>query len=191
LFQPPKNQDVGAIFGWFFFAFCSGAVFLHFLRGDRLVLRVAGARELKDEEREVEQLVHRVAAAADLPPPEVRLINSWAPNALAVGLTPKRATVVLTTELVRRLESKELEAVVAHELAHVANRDGAVMTFVSGPSLLGDLMRRDGSGRGEAFFYIFYGPCTFSASCSCGRSRVIANTRPTVALRSSPGRPSS
>jgi heat shock protein HtpX len=65
---------------------------------------------------------------------------------------------VLTTELLRRLEPKEIEAVVAHELAHIANRDGAVMTFVSGPSLLGDLMRKDSSGKGEILFYVFYLP---------------------------------
>jgi heat shock protein HtpX len=102
--------------------------------------------------------VRRTAATADLPPPEVRVIHSRAPNALAVGLTPKRATVVLTNELVRRLEPKELEAVIAHELAHIANRDTAVMTFVSGPSLLGDSMREEDSGRGFVFFYLFYWP---------------------------------
>jgi heat shock protein HtpX len=156
-----EDRDGGAILGWLFFAFCFGVVlYLHFLRGDGLALRTAGARKLDDddEEKEVEQLVRRTAASADLPPPEVRLITSRAPNALAVGLRPKQATVALTTELLRRLEPKEVEAVVAHELAHIANRDGAVMTFVSGPSLLGDYMREHGGGRGWVFFYVFYWP---------------------------------
>jgi heat shock protein HtpX len=155
-----EDGDGGAILGWLFFAFCFGViVYFHFVRGDGLALRTARARELDDDEhKEVEQLVRRTAASADLPPPEVRLIKSRAPNALAVGLRPKHATVALTTELLRRLEPKEVQAVVAHELAHIANRDSAVMTFVSGPSLLGDYMREDGGGRGWVFFYVFYWP---------------------------------
>jgi heat shock protein HtpX len=88
----------------------------------------------------------------------VAVIRSRAPNALAVGLRPKHATVALTTELVRRLDRKELEAVVAHELAHLGNRDGVVMTFVSGPCILGAVMRDDGGSRGWVFFYVFYWP---------------------------------
>lgn len=154
------DGDAGAILSWFFFAFCFGVIFVvHVLRGDRLILRSAGAKTIeRDEERDVQELVRRTAAAADLPPPRVALIRSNAPNALAVGLRPKQATVALTTELMRRLEPKELEAVVAHELAHIANRDGAVMTFVAGPSLLGAAMRDDGGGRGWVFFHVFYWP---------------------------------
>ena len=155
-----EDRDGGAIFGWLFFAVCFGVVFyVHVLRGGALALRIGGARKvMKREEEEVKQLVHRTAASVDLPPPELKLINSWSPNAFAVGVRRAEATVVLTTELLRRLEPKEIEAVVAHELAHIANRDGAVMTFVSGPSLLGDYMREDGGGRGWVFFYVFYWP---------------------------------
>jgi heat shock protein HtpX len=154
------DRDAGAIFGWFFFAVCFGVLFyFHFVRGGGLALRVVGAREvMKPEEKETEQLVRQMAASADLPPPQLKLINSWSPNAFAVGLRRAHATVVLTTELLRRLEAKELEAVVAHELAHLANRDGAVMTFVSGPCMFGDFMRKEGSGRGEILFYVFYWP---------------------------------
>jgi heat shock protein HtpX len=155
-----EDRDAGAIFGWLFFAFCFGVLFfVHVIRGDLLALRIAGAQILKpDEEEEIQDLVRRTATSADLPPPRVALIHSSAPNALAVGLRPKQATVALTTELVRRLDRKELEAVVAHELAHIGNRDGVVMTFVSGPSIFGAVMREDGGGKGEAFFYIFYWP---------------------------------
>ena len=154
------DGDAGAIFGWLFLALCFGVIFVvHVLGGDQLILRSAGAKTLeRGEEKEVEELVRRTAASADLPPPRVALIPSRAPNALAVGLRPKQATVALTTELVRRLDSKELEAVVAHELAHIANRDGVVMTFVSGPSVFGAVMRDDGGSRGEVFFYVFYWP---------------------------------
>jgi heat shock protein HtpX len=154
------DRDAGAILGWFFLAFCFGAIaVVHFLRGDRLILRSAGAKALeRGEEQEIGELVRRTAASADLPPPRIALIRSWGPNALAVGLSPKRATVALTTELMRRLDAKELEAVIAHELAHIANRDGIVMTFVSGPSMLGAVMRDDGGSKGPVFFYIFYWP---------------------------------
>jgi heat shock protein HtpX len=153
------DGDAGAIFGWLFFAVCFGVLFFfHFVRGGGLALRVVGARKvMKPEEEEIEQLVRRTAASADLPPPTLKLINSWAPNAFAVGLRQAHATVVLTTELLRRLEPKEVEAVVAHELSHIANRDGAVMTFVSGPCMLGDFMRKD-SGRGWVLFHVFYWP---------------------------------
>jgi heat shock protein HtpX len=154
------DRDAGAIFGWFFLALCFGAIFVvHVLGADELVLRSAGAKTIeRSQEKEVEDLVRRVAAAADVAPPKVALIRSRAPNALAVGLRRKDATVALTTELVQRLEREELSAVVAHEVAHIANRDGIVMTFVSGPSMLGALMRDDGGSKGPVFFYVFYWP---------------------------------
>jgi heat shock protein HtpX len=155
-----SDRDAGAIFGWLFFAFLFGFVFaMHVLRADRLTLRSVGAKGAeRGEHGEIEELVRRTAASADLPAPRVALIHSSAPNALAVGLRQKNATVALTTGLLRRLEPKELEAVVAHELAHIANRDGAVMTFVSWPSMFGDFIRKEGTGRGEVFFYVFYLP---------------------------------
>ena len=154
------DGDAGAILGWFFFAVCFGVIFvMHVLRGDQIVLRSAGAKTLDPgEEKEIEELLRRTAASADLPPPRLAVIRSRASNAFAVGLRPKHATVALTTELVHGLTPKELEAVIAHEFAHVANRDGAVMTFVAGPSQLGATMRDDGGGKGWVFFYVFYWP---------------------------------
>jgi heat shock protein HtpX len=153
------DGDVTALLWWFFFAACFGVIlFFHVLRGDGLALRIAGARELEQRQEEgLQELVRRMATTADLPPPRVALARSRAPNAFAVGLRREGAVIAVTTELLRRLDSRELAAVVAHELAHIVNRDGAVMTFVSGPSLLGDLMRKDDS-RGWVFFYLFYWP---------------------------------
>ena len=119
------------------------------------------------------------------------MIHSRAPNPLAVGFTPKRATVVLTNELIRCLEPKELEAVVAHELAHIANRDTAVMTFVSGPSLLGDGIRTESSGRGFVFFYLFYWPVYVLGRLLMWAISRYRESRRTVAQPSSPVRPSS
>jgi heat shock protein HtpX len=150
----------GGILSWLFFALCFGVgLYFHVIRGDGLALRIAGARKVEeDDEKELQELVRRTALAADLQPPQVALIPSKARNAFAVGLRSRDATVAVTTGLVECLEPKELEAVVGHELAHIANRDGAVMTFVSGPPLLGDLMRKGGDGRGFVLFYVFYWP---------------------------------
>jgi heat shock protein HtpX len=150
----------GALLGWFFFAVCFVVlVFLHWTRAEELVLRAARAKPLADdEEPELRALIERAAAAADLPVPRVALVRSWAPNALAAGLKPERATIVVTTELLRRLDARELEAVVAHELAHVANRDGLVMTFVSGPAMLGAAMWSSDDGRAQVFYVLFYWP---------------------------------
>ena len=133
------------------------------LKSESLGLSAARAKELDPGERaELQALVARVAAQADLPPPRVAIARSWAPNAFSVGLTEKRAVVAFTTELLRRdLTPGELEAVVAHELAHVANRDGVVMTFVSAPALLGSAMWQDDSWRGKIVFLLFYWPFFF------------------------------
>jgi heat shock protein HtpX len=112
------------------------ALVVQIRKPEALLLRTARAKVLEaDQEQELQTLVERVAAQADLPRPRVALIHSWAPNALTAARRPQTAVVAVTTELMRRLEPHELEAVVAHELAHVANRDGPVMTFVSGPAM--------------------------------------------------------
>jgi heat shock protein HtpX len=70
--------------------------------------------------------------------------------------------VAVTTELLRRdLTPGELEAVVAHELAHIANRDGVVMTFVSAPALLGSALWNERTWRGKIVFILFYWPFYF------------------------------
>jgi heat shock protein HtpX len=133
------------------------------LKSESLGLSAARAKELKpDEKPELQALVGRVAAQADLPAPRVAIARSWAPNAFSVGLTERRAVVAFTSELLRRdLTPAELEAVVAHELAHIANRDGVVMTFVSVPALLGSALWHERSWRGRILFILFYWPFFF------------------------------
>jgi len=75
----------------------------------------------------------RLAAGADLPTPVVRVVRSRAPTAAAVGYRPAASTVVVSTGLVDALDGDELDAVLAHELAHVANRDAAALTALSVP----------------------------------------------------------
>ena len=152
--------DWGALLSWFFFAVClSFLAFLHWTRAEEIVLRAARAKPIPDgEQLQLRAIAERAAAAADLPTPRLALVRSWAPNALAAGLKRERATIAVTTELLRRLDERELEAVVAHELAHVANRDGLVMTFVSGPAMLGAAMWSSDDGRAQVFYFLFYWP---------------------------------
>jgi heat shock protein HtpX len=77
--------------------------------------------------------VARLAAQADVPAPAVRLVASRTPTAAAVGYRPAESTLVVSTGLVEALDDRQLDAVLAHELAHVANRDAAVLTALSFP----------------------------------------------------------
>jgi heat shock protein HtpX len=125
---------------------------------EALLLRTVRAKVLEsDQEPELQRLVERVAAQADLPQPRVALIRSWAPNALTAARKPETAVLAVTTELMRRLEPHELEAVVAHELAHVANRDGPVMTFVSGPVMAISAIWHSDDIRGKlSYIFLFW-----------------------------------
>jgi heat shock protein HtpX len=181
----------GALLGWFFFAACLAVLaVLHWLRGDDLVLRTARARRLeRDEEPSLRKVVDRLAAAADVPPPGLALIRSWAPNALAVGMTPERATIAVTTELLRRLDEQELEAVVAHELSHLVNRDGMVMTFVSGPAMLGSAMWNADNPRGKIAYLLLYWPVHAVGLClmwTISRYREYAADRGAAAITGAP-----
>ena len=88
-----------------------------------------------------------VAAMLDVPPPTVAVSDRAAPEAMAVGFRPGNVHLVLSTGTIEALDADELEAVIAHELAHVANRDAMVMTALSVPVVLADGL---GSRLGEA-----------------------------------------
>src|SRR5919109_725367 len=91
---------------------------------ERLVLRSAGARLLpEDGPSHLRSRVERLCALADLPVPRLALAGSDVPNAFSAGRTRHDCVVVVTTGLLERLSESELDAVLAHELAHVANRD--------------------------------------------------------------------
>jgi heat shock protein HtpX len=135
----------------------------HLKHSESVALRAADADMLAPgEEVELQSLVARVSAQADLPAPRVAIAPSQDPNAFSVSLTEQRAVVAFASELLRRdLKAAELEAVVAHELAHVANRDGVVMTFVSAPALLGSRIWHADDFRAKVFFVLFYWPFFF------------------------------
>jgi heat shock protein HtpX len=133
------DSDAFPALGFLFLGTCVlAALVSHIREGGRLALRAAGARLLPSGERpELQELVARVAAQADIPAPAVALIVSNSTNAFAVGTTTANEVIALTTELTNRLTKEELEGVVAHEISHLVNRDGMVMTFVSGPAMAG------------------------------------------------------
>ncbi|WP_435181580.1 M48 family metalloprotease [Halorussus sp. AFM4] len=98
--------------------------------GDRVALRSVGARRVDADERpELHAAVTRLSSQLDLPVPDLAVSRTDVPNAFTVGRSPASATVVVTTGLLDRLDAEELEAVLAHELAHVKNRDVTVMTL--------------------------------------------------------------
>ena len=106
-------------------------------RADSLVTRRFDAREPTAEERErIDPRVRRFAGHFDVPKPTVRVADTDAPHASVSGLSPDRTTLVVSTAVLSALDSAELDAVVAHELAHVANRDATVCTFVSTPAMV-------------------------------------------------------
>jgi len=88
----------------------------------------------------VHAIVSRLAALAEIDAPKVAVAQTPAPNALAVGMRQGSSTVVVTQGLLDLLDPKELEAVLAHEISHLANRDAAVMTAVSAPRILGEVV---------------------------------------------------
>jgi heat shock protein HtpX len=103
-----------------------------------LALSLARA-QLNDEAmaRRVRPMLERLCGLADLPVPRLAVISTQVPNAFSAGRSARNAVVVVTLGLLERLEDEELEAVLAHELTHIANRDAFVMTVAAAPALVG------------------------------------------------------
>lgn len=96
---------------------------------DKLVLRMTGAKPVsKADAPELYNIVENLAITAGLPMPKVYIVEDMSPNAFATGRNPEHAVVAVTTGLLQILDKNELEGVVAHEMAHIGNRDMLVMT---------------------------------------------------------------
>ena len=108
------------------------ALFQYFM-SDKLVLATTGAKEVSaEEEPRLHAMVERLAAIADIPKPKkIAVMETHVPNAFATGRNPKNAVIAVTRGLMSRLNERELEAVLGHELAHVKNRDVMVLTWAS------------------------------------------------------------
>ena len=120
-----------------------GILFVQYFFSDKIALYSMGGKVVtRQQQPALYGVVDRLVALADMPHPQIAVANSEIPNAFATGRDQKHAVVCVTTGLLRRLDEPELEAVLAHELSHVAHRDVAVMTIASFLGILAGLMTR-------------------------------------------------
>ena len=134
-----------------------GLLFCQYYFSDKIAMFAMHAKEVTPQEAPaLHGVVDRLCALADMPKPRVAIAQTDVPNAFATGRSPKAAVVCATTGLLRRLDEPEVEAVLAHEISHVAHRDVAVMTIASGLGMIAGLLTRvmfysemfGGGGRG-------------------------------------------
>ena len=120
-----------------------GIALLQYFTSDKLALAASGAKVVeRDQAPELHAMVGRLCALADLPKPRIAVIDTEIPNAFATGRNPKNSAVAVTTGLWRRLEPREVEGVLAHELAHIANRDVLIMTLAGFFAMVAGLLTR-------------------------------------------------
>lgn len=112
--------------------FACGFLFIQYFFSDKLVLWSMRAKVVSESEAtQLHEMVTRLCTSANLPKPRIAVVESPMPNAFATGRSPGKAVVAVTTGIMRQLKNEELEAVLAHELSHVKNRDVMVMTIAS------------------------------------------------------------
>ena len=105
---------------------------VQYFLSDKMIMWSTGAKEVnRAQEPELFAMVERVATKAGMPMPKVAVIDSMVPNAFATGRNPKNALVAVTVGIRQRLSDRELEAVMAHEIAHVRNRDMRVLAVAN------------------------------------------------------------
>jgi heat shock protein HtpX len=124
-----------------------GFFFLQYFASDKIALFSMNAKLVQPEDspeaRRLHGVLDRLCALADMPKPRVAIVYNDTPNAFATGRNQKNAVVCATTGIMRRLDDdRELEAVLAHELSHVAHKDVAVMTIASFLGVLAGLITR-------------------------------------------------
>jgi len=124
-----------------------GMGLIQYFFSDKLVLWSTRARVIeKDEYPELHRMVEKLCKEADLPIPRIAIMQSPVPNAFATGRSPSHAVVACTDSIMRLLNTEELEAVIAHELSHVKNRDILTMTIASFITMIASMIM-------QSFFY--------------------------------------
>ena len=146
--------------------FSVGMNIVSYWKSDKIALAVSGAKPLtKEENRELWNLTENLAITAGLPMPKLHIIHEPVPNAFATGRDKEHASIAVTTGLLQILDRTELEGVIAHELAHIGNKDillqTVVVVLVGFIALLSDWFLRisffggrDREGGGNALFAI-------------------------------------
>lgn len=118
---------------------------IQYFYSDKMVLWTTGAQVVSESEApQLHEMITRLCAMADLPKPQVAIVRTEVPNAFATGRSQDHAVVAVTTGILNKLSPAELEAVLAHELSHVKNRDMAVLTIASFISTLAFYLMRYG-----------------------------------------------
>jgi heat shock protein HtpX len=119
------GQALGGRQGLYFALFMALIInFIGYWFSDKIALAMSGAQEVSiNEAPDLHQMVEKLAVQAGVPKPRVYIIPQDTPNAFATGRNPEHAAVAVTQGILRILKPEELEGVLAHELAHVRNRD--------------------------------------------------------------------
>jgi len=129
---------------WIFVVLAVGMGLVQYFFSDRMVLWSTGARVIEDDEYpELHRMVEKLCKEADLPKPKIAVMMSPMPNAFATGRNPSHAVVACTDSIMRLLTRDELEAVLAHELAHVKNRDILTMTMASFIAMIASMIMQN------------------------------------------------
>ena len=134
-----------------------GFAWFQWYNSDKLALRAMRAREVTPEEApELHGVIDRLCALADMPKPRVAIAYTDMPNAFATGRSVDHSVVCVTTGILDKLSAEEIEAVLAHELSHVAHRDVLVMTLAASAGITAGMLTRGaqygaifGGGRGR------------------------------------------
>jgi heat shock protein HtpX len=150
-------------------------------RGDRR--RQIGRVVTDADDPELLEIVDRLCAIADIPRPEVRLVDQRQPNSWVVQYRASSPRLYLTTALVALLSADELTAVIGHELSHIANRDALVMSVVGMPSAV---MRRSTAGGLGAAFVVMIGLIAEIGTTMLSRYRELAADAGSAAITGHP-----
>ncbi|MAG18329.1 MAG: zinc metalloprotease HtpX [Candidatus Diapherotrites archaeon] len=157
---------IGIILGIIFLVIFVG---FNYFYGDKVVLSISGAKELKKQDQPyLFHLIEGLALAAGIPKPKAYVINDTALNAFATGRNPEHGVIVVTTGILQKLNREELEGVIAHEMSHIKNYDIRLMmlivVFVGLSALLSDILlrsvlwgRHDNRGSGQMQIVLLVG----------------------------------
>ena len=135
----------------FFSAIATGFIFLwtlfSYYFGDKMILSFVGAKPIERKTHfDIYNLVENLAITAGLPNPTVYIIEDASLNAFATGRNPQHSVICLTTGIIEKLDKRQLEAVLAHEMGHIANYDIRlqlmVITVIGAIAMLGEIMMR-------------------------------------------------